>query len=187
MILWQLFVSFLKIGFFTVGGGYAAIPLFQAELVAGGLLAAEEASKAVADIVAIAGITPGPFAVNFATFTGMRSAGVPGALIASVSVLLPSAVITTTVAASFDRVKNNRLIRDIMYGMRPAVAGLILATAANMAVDRIFGVGNGSFTFDWRTAAICAAVLAALIKTKISPVILILSSGMLGLVLYMFV
>ncbi len=114
---------FFKIGLFTIGGGYAMVPLINSELVAAGLLTPME----VADIIAVSEMTPGPFAINAATFAGVKTLGVPGGVAATLAVVLPSLLMTTLLARCFCHFEDNTIVRRAMWGLRPAVTGLIAA------------------------------------------------------------
>ncbi|MDR0294534.1 MAG: chromate transporter, partial [Oscillospiraceae bacterium] len=122
MEILTLYLAFLKIGLFTIGGGLAMLPLMQRELVEGGLMTLAE----TADMVAISQMTPGPFAVNAATFAGMKLYGLPGAAAATLGVVTPSVVITALVAKFFIAFSKRQGVRDTMGFIRPVVTGLIL-------------------------------------------------------------
>jgi chromate transporter len=184
----RLLWIFFKIGLFTIGGGYAMLPLINSELVAYGMMTSLE----VADIVAVAQMTPGTFAINAATFSGVKALGIGGGLVASFAVALPSLVITTLLAKYFFKFEDNIIVRRAMWGLRPAVTGLIASAAAIMAVPALFGTETlKSLTWisalnsiDLVALAIAAASGVAILKFKVSPVITILISGVVGLVLF---
>lgn len=166
----RLFWIFLKIGAFTFGGGYAMIPLIERETVEKrGLLDREE----LTDIVAIAESTPGPIAVNAATFVGFRAAGVPGALFATVGVVLPSFLIILAVAFFLRRVTDNRYVRYAFFGIRAGVLALIVRAA----VDFFRSAEHNAFSFCVMAAAfVWSAVL------DWSVIALIALCGLAGLV-----
>ena len=124
MILLQLFWSFLQIGLFSFGGGYAAMPLIQAQIVTqhGWLGMAE-----FTDLVTISQMTPGPIAINAATFVGLRVAGVSGALAATVGCMLPSCVLVTLLARLYLRYRKLSLLQGVLTSLRPAVVAMIAA------------------------------------------------------------
>lgn len=134
MILWQLFLSYLKIGFFGFGGGYAMLSLIQNEVV---VQHQWMTNAQFADIVAVSQITPGPIAINSATYvgysvgvqTGHLWCGILGSVIATFAVCLPSLTLMILVARFFMRLQHNRLVEGAMRGMRPAVIGMIAAAA----------------------------------------------------------
>jgi len=188
MIYLKLLWIFFKIGLFSIGGGYAMLPLINSELVAYGLMNQAE----VADIVAISQITPGPFAVNAATFAGVKTAGVFGGLVSTVAVALPSLIIATLLAKYFFKFEDNVIVRRAMWGLRPVVTGLIAAAAAVMALPALLGVGSVS-AIQWSALlsgidipSIIIALVSgfAIIKLKASPILIILAAGVLGVVLF---
>lgn len=184
-MLVTLFFLFFRVGLFTIGGGYAMIPLIKSELIVSGLFTVDNIDVIVADIIAIAQVTPGPFALNAATFIGMQNAGFLGAIISTAGVILPSLVITGTVAVFFSKLKSNKVIQDMFYAMRAVVAGLILATAAQMLCSQVFNI-PGDFSIDFKAAGIFIAALIVLLKTKINPVFVVLAGGAAGFLLYAF-
>jgi chromate transporter len=189
MILLQLFAIFFEIGLFTFGGGYAMIPLFRTELVARGLIAEE----ALIDFIAVSESTPGPFAVNVATFVGNANAGIPGAIAATVGVVLPSFLILLLIARFSAKILESSWFRSAFVGLKPAVAGLVLAVAVTLGAERVFpslDVNALDFDFgifDLRALAILTIVFV-LSRTvrKLSPIILLGIAALLGIVFYGF-
>lgn len=183
LLIW----AFFKIGFFTIGGGYAMLPLINSELVAYGLMTHME----VADIIAVSEITPGPFAINAATFTGVKLLGIPGGVAATAAIALPSLIITTLLARYFYKFEDNIIVKRAMWGLRPAVTGLIAAATAVMAAPALLGIGISQIEFgsiflniDYYSLAIAAFAGVAIIKFKVSPILVILIAGVLGTVLF---
>ena len=129
MILLELFWTFFKIGAFTFGGGYAMLPLIQAEVTAKGWISEES----IVNFIAVSESTPGPFAINMATYVGSEMAGVLGSASATLGVVLPSFVIILIVAKCFLQFKNSRIIRGCMSGLKPAVIGLIASAVISIA------------------------------------------------------
>ena len=175
MILLQLFWTFFKIGAFTFGGGYAMLPLIQAEVAAHGWMDAEE----LINFVAVSESTPGPFAVNISTFVGLRLVGIPGAICATLGVALPSFVIILIVAKCFRRFKNSRIVQGCMSGLRPAVVGLI-ATALLSVGQTVFfpdGIAFGAAFFVSLGVFLLSAVLAF---KKLHPIWIIVISAAIG-------
>ena len=175
MILLQLFGTFFKIGAFTFGGGYAMLPLIQAEVAAHGWMDAEE----LINFVAVSESTPGPFAVNISTFVGLRLVGIPGAICATLGVALPSFVIILIVAKCFQRFKNSRIVQGCMSGLRPAVVGLI-ATALLSVGQTVFfpdGIAFGAAFFVSLGVFLLSAVLAF---KKLHPIWIIVISAAIG-------
>ena len=175
MILLQLFWTFFKIGAFTFGGGYAMLPLIQAEVAAHGWMDAEE----LINFVAVSESTPGPFAVNISTFVGLRLAGIPGAICATLGVALPSFIIILIVAKCFQRFKNSALVQGCMSGLRPAVAGLI-ATALLSVGQTVFfpeGIAFGAAFFVSFGVFLLSTALAF---RKLHPIWIIVISAAIG-------
>jgi chromate transporter len=188
MIYLELLWIFFKIGLFSIGGGYVMLPLINSELVAYGLMTQAES----ADIVAISQITPGPFAVNAATFAGVKTGGILGGTVATAAVVLPSLIIATLLARYFFKFEDNVIVRRAMWGLRPVVTGLIAAAAASMALPALLGVESVA-AIQWPLlfsgidipSVIIALVSGfAIIKLKASPILIILAAGVLGVVLF---
>ncbi len=185
MLYWQLFWTFLKIGALSFGGGMAMLPLIQQEMAATGWITAAE----VTDIVALSQMTPGPLAINAATFAGTRAGGIPGALAATVGVTLPSLILSLLAARFFFAVRDSKLVRAGMTGIRPAVAGMVGATALNMlfltvAGSELPGLLNGAAVRFSPFALLLAALTFFLLWRKVSPVLLIVLSGAAGVLRY---
>lgn len=176
MILLSLFLCFLKIGAFTFGGGYAMIAIIEAEVSSRGWISAEE----MVNFIAIAESTPGPIAVNLATFVGHRMAGIPGAICATVGVVLPSFVIILIVAKCFERFKNSRIISGCMSGLRPAVVGLIASALVSIGKTVFFPMGFG-FGLEFFISFAIFAVCAVLAFRKLHPIAVICISAVLGI------
>lgn len=121
MIYLRLFWTFFKIGLFTIGGGYAMIPLINAEVIANGWLTEEM----LIDFIAISESTPGAFAINIATFVGAETGGFFGAVCTTFGVVLPSLIIIYVIAVFFRKLTEKQLVKDAFGGLRPAVVGLI--------------------------------------------------------------
>ncbi len=161
MTLLLLFLEFFKTGLFTVGGGLASLPFIQSMI--------ERypdwfGTMTLADIVAVAESTPGPVGVNAATFAGYTAAGVAGALLATVALILPSFIIISLIANVLHKYRNNRMVDSVFSTLRPAVTGLI--AAAGYSVFRLSlmrgALSDGFFAaFDWRRMAVFMVLLAA--------------------------
>lgn len=185
-----LFTTFFKIGLFTIGGGYAMIPMIQQSVLAHGWMTVTD----MIDFIAISESTPGPFAVNIATFIGMTRGGIFGALAATLGVVLPSFIIILLIARFFLKFQDNTWVKAVLTGVRPAVVGLIASAALSIFVVNIFhGVSLegllASHTLpavNWRGLIIVATILViARWKPKLHPIFLILISGALGVVLHL--
>lgn len=179
MIYLKLFLTFLKIGSFTFGGGYAMLPLIQQEVLKNGWLGQEE----LIDFIAISESTPGPFAVNVSTFVGMQTAGVLGSICATLGVVLPSFIIILLVAKIFDRFRKNKLISGALIGLKGAVVGLIGTAVITTAIS-VYGpaVKNLNIPELISGSALLLALLVGLRK-KIHPILLIIASAIVGMIL----
>ncbi len=188
MILIQLFLTFLKVGAVSFGGGYGMISLIREEVLAHGWLTEE----AFLDFIAVSESTPGPLAVNMATFIGSSQGGFPGALLATLGVVLPAFLIMLAIAALLKNLLKYAGVNAFLEGLRPCVAGLITATALTMILTVMTGmkVVGDPVTFEWRSVVIFAVVAGigisyrGVTKKSISPILLILISAGLGVVLY---
>ena len=129
MIYLRLFWSFVKIGF-TSFSGLSMLPLISEEMIANGWMTAAE----VSDIVAIAEMTPGPLGLNCASFAGTRAAGVPGAAVAGLGVLMPTLTVALLAAVFLERFKDSRVMKKVMLGVRPACVGLIFGVAVSLSL-----------------------------------------------------
>jgi chromate transporter len=176
MVLRTLFLTFMKIGFFTVGGGLAMLPLMQRELVSGGLMTMAE----TVDMVAVSQMTPGPFAVNASTFAGMKLYGVWGAAAATLGVTLPSTVIATLTAKFFIAFSKRQAVKDTMATVRPVVMGLILSAAFSIADAALLRGGEGG-GIDVPALALGIIAMGLLLAVKkLSPILLIVLCGVFG-------
>lgn len=183
-----LFLTFLKVGAVSFGGGYGMIALIQEDCVAHGWLTEEE----VLNFIAVAESTPGPIAVNMATFVGSSQGGFLGALLATLGVVLPSFIIILLIAAFIHNLLKLAGVKAALNGVRPAIIGLILATAVTMALRLIFRIETyqSSFLFEWRGLVILAVLAGVHIGYKLwkkkafSPILLIVLSGCMGVLLF---
>ena len=184
MIYLQLLWSFVQIGLFSIGGGYAAMPLIQNQVVdLHGWLNMTQ----FADIMTIAEMTPGPIAINAATFVGIRIAGIPGALISTLGCILPSCFIVTLLAFMYYRFKGLSLVQGILSGLRPAVVAMIASAGLSLLIlsldgQRALPVDLSGINFI--SVGIFAAALFVLRRWKISPVWVMLGAGAAGVLLY---
>lgn len=173
MIYLQLFYVYLKIGFFGFGGGYAMLSLIQNEIVVrnGWLTNAE-----LADIIAISQMTPGPIAINSATYIGYTVTGnIWGSMLATVAVCLPSLTIMLAVTRFYLKLWNNRYVTGAMAGMQPMVIGMIVAAALILLTPDTF--------IDWKSWVIFGLCFVLSVR-KVNPILLIVASGVAGVVLY---
>lgn len=189
MIYLQLFLTFLKIGAVSFGGGYAMIPLIQDEVITNGWLSGEQ----ILNFIAVSESTPGPIAINMATFVGSSQAGIFGAMCATLGVVLPSFIIILIIASVIKGLLKFAGVKAFIDGIRPVVIGLILGTAITIFMQVIFAFENiktSAITFDYKALIIFLIVALISIITKkktkkaISPILLIVISAILGLILY---
>ena len=180
MILLELFLTFLKIGAFTFGGGYAMLPLIQEEVAAHGWLG----SAALVNFVAVSESTPGPFAINIATYVGAETAGFFGAFCATFGVVLPSFAVILIVAKCYDKFRSSRIVGGCMSGLKPAVVGLIGASVVSVGETVLFPAGLSAAAFGtaalWVSLAIFA-VSAVFTFRKAHPILVICLSAALGI------
>lgn len=180
MILAELFFSFVQIGLFSVGGGYAAIPLIREQMVTlHGWLTAEEFMH----LAAIAEMTPGPIAINGATFAGMKVAGLPGVLAATLGYILPSLVIVSVLASLYRRCREMPVLQGVLAALRPAVAALIASAGLSMLLQVALGSGGAAGEIHWGGLVLFTAALLALRKLKWSPILVMALCGAAGLCL----
>ena len=177
MILLQLFLAFLQIGAFSFGGGYAAMPLIQNQVVEyyGWLTLSD-----FTDLVTIAEMTPGPIAVNAATFVGSQMAGIPGALVATAGVILPSCLFVTGLAWLYQKYRKLSLMQGILQSLRPAVVAMIFSAGLTILIPALFKSGAVSFAagnFQLRAAILFIAALILLRWKKLNPIAVMTGCG----------
>lgn len=188
MILLELFLTFFKIGALTFGGGYAMIPFVREEVLAHGWLTEEE----LLNMIAVSESTPGPIAINMATFVGSEQAGVLGSAFSTLGVVLPSFIIILIISALLKNFLKYNGVKAFLEGVRPTVVSLISGTAITLFLSVLLGIGSGDFTpnIDIKGIIIFALVVAiATVLKKIkgkkpSPILMILISAGLGMILY---
>ena len=192
MIYFKLFLTFLEIGAVSFGGGYGMISLVREKVISNGWLTDGE----FLNMIAVAESTPGPIAVNMATFVGSTQGGVLGSALATLGVILPAFIIMLIIASLIKNLLKYKGVQAVLGGIRPAVVGLIVATASTMILSTVIGVSASGFSLSIpdmvKNIGIFAAVVGAaalykkLRKKKISPILLIVFSGVLGLILFSF-
>ncbi|MHB1125871.1 MAG: chromate transporter [Bacillota bacterium] len=171
-LLWQLFLSFLRIGAFTIGGGYAMVPLIEQDIVERHeWLTGEE----FVDMLALAQSAPGVLAVNTAIIVGYRIAGVAGSASALLGAVLPSLVVIILVASVLLRFQENRYVLAFMKGTRPAVVALLVLAAYTIGKKAVSG---------FRGAALGVAAILAVLVLRIHPIAVIVLAGLLGPVIF---
>lgn len=188
MIYLELFLTFFEIGLFTFGGGYAMISLIREKALSFGWLSEET----LLNMIAVSESTPGPIAVNMATFVGSTQGGVLGALVATLGVILPSFLIILLISALIRNLLKYRGVHAFLGGVRPCVVALILSTAITLALSTLLRVPTLGTTPapDVKGVLILAILITVALvlkkvrKKKPSPIVMILISAGLGMVLY---
>lgn len=176
MIFLELFWVFLLIGAFTFGGGYAMVAMIQQQVVSRGWMTTSQ----VIDFVAIAESTPGPIAVNMATFVGTQMGGFWGAVCATLGVVLPSFIVILIVARCYRAFQQSKWVRGVMSGLKPAVVGLIASAAATTGAAVFAGKGQTAAWFWWAVLAVMLAV--ALKWKKLHPIVIICICAAIGMI-----
>ena len=179
MLYLELFLTFFKIGLFTIGGGYAMLPLIQADVQAKGWMTAEE----LVNFIAVSESTPGPFAVNVSTYVGAELAGLPGAFCATLGVVLPSFLIILLVARFYAAFRSSAIVSGAMGGLRPAVIGMIGAAVVSVGQTVFLPEGLAAVTaYPLVCSLAIFALMAVLTHKKLHPIVIILLSALLGIV-----
>ncbi len=181
MIYLKLFWSFIQIGLFSIGGGYAAMPLIQAQAVEqNAWLSINE----FIDLITIAEMTPGPIAVNSATFVGIRIAGIGGAIVATLGCILPSLIIVSLLSYVYTKYKNISILQSVLKSLRPAVVALIASAGLSILLKVVFG-GGAMVLANINVIGIClfAAAFFVLRKFKWNPILVMTLCGAAGLLL----
>lgn len=188
MILLRLFWEFFKTGLFAVGGGMATLPFLYSMAERTGWFTAAQ----LADMIAVGESTPGPIGVNMATYVGFTTAGVPGAIIATLGLVTPSVIIILIIARVLQQFRQNKLVDAAFYGLRPcsvgliAAAGLLVVKVAMLHTDLYFQTGKLLELFNWKALALAAVliVLTRFVKRtkKLHPIVFILGSALVGVV-----
>ena len=189
MIYFELFFSFLQVGTFAFGGGYAMLSLIEDFVLKYGWMTREQ----LLNFVGVETVVPGPIAVNMATYIGYEQGGFLGALLATIGVVLPSFVIILIVASVLKNLLKYPPIKSLISGMRPALCGLILSVAITMALTVFFGVDNISteaISLDWRTLVLLLVVIGValgwkhLCKKEFSSILLVVLSAVMGMLMF---
>jgi chromate transporter len=176
-MLLQLFISFFKVGSLSFGGGLAALPLIQEEIV---IKHAWLSMYEFTDLISIAEMTPGPIAVNSATFVGIRLAGFPGALVATLGCITPSIIIVSILAYLYFRFRNLSIIQSVLKALRPAVVALI--ASAGISIFKLVAFSQDQLNYIGIIIFVVALVI--LRKFKISPIAVMFMSGLIGGAMY---
>lgn len=187
MIYLELFWAFFQVGLFSFGGGYAAIPLIQEQVVS---KHAWMDMAEYADLITITQTAPGSIAVNSATFVGTRIAGLGGAVISTLGCILPSTLIVLTLAYFYRKYRNLNSVQTILKSLRPAVIGMIASAAFSILLQALWGdneISSSLNSINWISVAIVLAALAVIRKYKPNPLFIMLGAGLIGAVVYSFI
>jgi chromate transporter len=180
MIYLQLFLSFLQIGLFSFGGGYAAMPLIQGQIVTThGWLSMSEFT----DLITISQMTPGPIAINSATFVGIKIAGIFGAVVATVGCILPSCVIVTLIAKLYLKYRNMDVLQSVLNSLRPAVVAMIASAGISILITAFWG-SDTAITLggtSWSMVIIFIICFTLLQKGKLNPILVMALAGVMKL------
>ncbi len=183
MIYLELLLGFLEVGLFSFGGAYAAIPLIRDVVLRYGWLSEER----LLYFIAVSESTPGPIMVNLATYIGSSQAGILGAALATLVVILPAFAIILVVVRIMARFMGNRWVKAAMDGLKPCVMGIILTTGAYMVGSNVVSVTGVELRALIITAILAACLLGAkLLKKKLSPILLIVLGAVAGMAVYAF-
>ncbi len=185
MIWLELFLGFLRVGAFSFGGAYGAIPLIRDVVISYGWMDDEVLSY----MIAVSESTPGPIMVNVATYIGNTQGGLPGAILATAAVVLPAFVIILLIMRFMKNAMKNRYVQAVLGGLKACIIGIILATGVFMMLENCIGSVN-AVSFDYR-ALILTGILAAvyigarkLRKGGMSPILLIAIAAAVGVIIY---
>ncbi|MCR5596308.1 MAG: chromate transporter [Lachnospiraceae bacterium] len=188
----KLFLTFFKIGAVSFGGGYGMISLIREEVLSNGWLEEED----LLNMIAVSESTPGPIAVNMATFIGSKQGGITGSMVATLGVILPSFIIILLIAALIRNLLKYKGVQGFLNGVRPCIIGLILATALNIFITTILNIstlsdfGNDYSGFNIRGFIILIMIIAIslitkyILQKKSSPIMMIIISAILGMIVY---
>ncbi len=188
MILLELFLTFFEIGALTFGGGYAMIPFVREQVLSHGWLTEEE----LLNMIAVSESTPGPIAVNMATFVGSEQAGIWGSAAATLGVVLPSFIIILIISALLKNFLKYNGVKAFLSGVRPCVVSLILGTATTLFLSVLLGIGGSDFELNIDILGIIIFVIIVVTSLvykkakgkKPSPILMIAFSAILGMVFY---
>lgn len=174
MIYLNLFIEFLKVGLFSFGGGYGSIPLIRDVVLSNNWLSED----GLAYMIALSESTPGPIMVNLATYVGSTTAGILGAVVATIGVIIPAFIIVIVIVNILESFMHNKYVKRIFDGLNPAIVGIILATGVYM----VFNNGSkGSKELIISIVLLIVVLITKIINKKISPITFILISGFVGI------
>ncbi len=176
MIYLELFWSFLKIGLFSFGGGYAAMPLIQEQVVSShNWLSMAEFT----DLITISQMTPGPIAINSATFVGIKIAGIPGALVSTIGCILPSCIIVMLIAKLYLKYRTVNMLQSVLNSLRPAVVAMIASAGISVLITAFWGSAEliSLAGTNWILVIIFAACVVLLRKFRMNPILVMVLAG----------
>ena len=185
MILLDLFLGFLKVGCFSFGGAYGAIPLIRDVVLSYGWITDETLTY----MIAVSESTPGPIMVNLATYVGNTTAGLPGALVATLAVVFPSFLVILLITALLQNALKNKYVKAILQGLKPCVVGIVLATGIYMVLNNCLG-SFGHWQISWSAIIITCILYGTksiwfhVKQKKLDPITLILVSAFAGILIY---
>lgn len=185
MIYLQLLITFFQIGLFSIGGGYAALPLIQEQVVD---IHQWLTMSEYTDLITISQMTPGPIGINAATFVGNQIAGLPGSILATFGCVLPSFVIVLILAYFYFKYKNIAIIQGILGGLRPVVVALIASAGLSIIILAFWGEGGFSLKLedlDFIAVGLFLVSFFLLRKWKVNQITVMLGSGIIGMLLYL--
>ena len=183
--LFELILTFAQIGLLSFGGGYASIGLVEKQVVE---IKQWMTYAEFADIVAIDELTPGPVAINAATFVGTKMAGVPGAIAATIGAILPSCIIALILVKIYYKYKSLKGVNGALFGLKSMVVAMILSTTLSILLTALFYyLPIDKYAIDYVSIVLFIVALIVLRKTKINPLLIMLACGLLGLLIYPFI
>lgn len=185
MIILDLLIGFLRVGLFSFGGAYGAIPLIRDVVLEYGWLTDEQLST----MIAISESTPGPIMVNIATYVGSSQAGILGAAVATLAVITPAFVIVLLIMNILKNALKNEYVKAVLDGLKPCIIGIVLATGSFMVLENIVKKTE-SIVLDWKSLILSVVIVAIMIvykmltKKKISPILLIVIGAVCGVIVF---
>ncbi len=183
ILLLRLFGEFFKVGLFAVGGGLATLPFLYSLSVESGWFTPTD----IANMIAVAESTPGAIGVNMATFAGYLTAGIPGAVIATIGLVTPSIVVILLIANLLDNFHEHAVVKDAFYGLRPASIALIAASGVNVVavtlldLEKFQATGRAADLFSWKAVLFAVILFAAQKRLPWSPIVFIAVSAAVGI------
>lgn len=182
--IFRLMYEFFKTGLFAIGGGLATLPFLYTIGETTGWYTAQD----VANMIAISESTPGPMGVNMATYVGFNTFGIPGAILASLSLVFPSVVIIVLISKILNKFKESKLVQDIFYGLRPASTGLIISAGLGVAkvallhLDNFVDTKNIFNLFNYKAIILAVILYFVMKKKELHPILVVVISAIIGIV-----